>query len=303
MTVHNQPIMERTELPPQGKTAAALRKAKKVAAKQVAPVQPPPQPEFRTATPRTPRAKRAAKRADSGDPSHAPLFRPPPPLVPPIQPCILRGVGSADGEQLARNASLLQRQCAKGLPAWSDIQFHGDVLALQGVDLGAAETAVRHPESVSIDAETGRARHPILRFMLGDVLVAVGFRQNPPMIIAAYFSARLVPDTHRTPERLGGGGNKAKTGVPTSARALLMRLRGLGAEVDEGDDDLATVSLEGKELGKIMLGRRASRASCGNDWQRMQRKIPRDSAAGQGEYLTISDGEVVQRQDPGLHRR
>jgi len=277
VTVHNNPVMEHQQLPPQGKTATAMRRAAKAATPTKA-AQPPPPPAKRTARART--AKKSTPPKADGEPSPSPrpappaFFRPEQPPLPPIHPVRLPGTGTAEGPRLAGNAVQLLQLCAHGIPPECDIQFHGDVLALAGVDLPAAEAAVRQPEAVNIaTVETESAKHAVLRFMLGDVMVVVGFRQHPPMIIAAYFNARLIHDTHRTPERLGGGGSKAKQGVPTTPGALVMRLQGLGAEVDRHEDDLATVRYDGHDLGKIMLGNRASKDSCSQNWQRMQRRI------------------------------
>jgi hypothetical protein len=167
--------------------------------------------------------------------------------------------------------------CQNGLPAETAFVYHPDVLALHG--FGDAEEEIRatlrQPSRVEIRPETAKKRYPVLGFWRGDVNVILGLqRPSQPAVIAAYYDSLLAHDTHRVNSH-GGGGSRGEDGIPKTPQAVARRLRQLGAEVDTANPRATStkVIFRGQDLGAISLGSSVNRATCQQDWQRMQRKI------------------------------
>lgn len=182
-------------------------------------------------------------------------------------------------QALDMTAHELLKQCEGGLPPEIPFLFHPEVLAMEGFKDAEDEirATLRYPDRVEIRPETGKKRYPILGFWRGDVNVILGMRQpNRPAVIAAYYTALLMPDIHRVRHVGGGGAKREDNGLPRNPGQVIRALRALGAEVANTNPrdvaGTASVTFEGQELGSISVGRTA-RATCERDWQRMQRKI------------------------------
>lgn len=261
--------MRTIELPPQGQTRVEMKKAtKKPPKKAVAPPQPAaPKPVAPKASERKTTTKKSAAPAAFKEPSHPipeqrseSLYR------------TLPGSGAErDPEKLAGNAYHLSQACISGIPEEFPVEYHADVLALVGVDLAIAETTVRRPERVVIAEQTGEKGYPVLRFHRGSVVVAVGFRDAQPMILAVYL-AEQIDRTRAASGTSGSGGSRRKEGVPRTVAQLVKRLKELGVTFDQ-DEEHPVVLFEGNDLGKITLTRVRSKDDIESDWQRIQRKV------------------------------
>lgn len=180
------------------------------------------------------------------------------------------------GEQFEQNAWRLQARISKGVGPDMALKFFDEVTALHGVDLDMVESVVRQADKVTVDGSTATRKYPVLHFQRGDVLVVVGFRQDTPLIMAAYFSGpgmSGIPTGHGN-RGAGGGGARKATGLPTSVNAVVTRLRSCGAEVKEDPGgNTAEVWFAQQSLGKIQTGIRATKDTCRSDYQRCIRKI------------------------------
>ena len=167
------------------------------------------------------------------------------------------------------------QRCATGVPPECDLQVHQGVLAMWGIDLNLIESVARNPEHVVIAPESFEKKYPVIRFRRGDVLTVIGFqRPRTPSIIAAYVSAKLIPDDHKTQRMTGGGGARKREGVPTRPSALIRALQELGAQLDiDLTTNRAVVTYQGNNLGQIEVGERVAKDTCTSSYQRMQRKI------------------------------
>lgn len=183
------------------------------------------------------------------------------------------------GFELDATANDMRMACDRGLPAAVPYMIRDDVLALEGFDESAVERALREPDRVEIRPETAEKKYPVLGFRRGDVVVILGMRTpRNPAIIAAYWTSLLSgydPKAHR--DRTGGGGSKAASGLPTTPKAVIKRLKMMGAAVDLDPSSVsaatAEVRYDGQSLGKISIGEHVDRATVESDYQRMQRKI------------------------------
>lgn len=150
-----------------------------------------------------------------------------------------------------------------------------DVLALEGMDLGIVEDALRHAERVEVRPESKPKGYPILGFHRGDVLTVLGFK-NPekPCVIAAYVSSRLEHDTHRVEHHGGGAGGKAEKGLPKTPTQLLSRLRSMGCKTEpDAAHQRAVVTYDGHDLGKVSIAQGTTRQQVETDYQRCVRRV------------------------------
>lgn len=177
-------------------------------------------------------------------------------------------------------ASEILESLRGGLPGVFRVGYHPEVLALQGLDIGQVEAALRRPQYVEIRPESGEKKYPILGFRRGDVFVILGMRTpTSPIVIAAYWSSLLDSPTGRPfgqRAATGGGGSKKSAGLPTSPRALVTQLRARGGYVPENwelADKAVDVSYRGQDLGKITVGPGTGRKQVQTDYQRVVRKM------------------------------
>jgi len=278
ITVHNHPvILEAPKKKAPAKKAAPRKRAvprKKETAKPkpVPAPQPEPQPLKVLETPATKAAKPE-------------LFREPAPVV---QESTLRKYDrelppefqvAAAWAQLNVDhvATALLNRCRNGLPDVLPLDMHPEVLALEGINFEIVKASVRHPSYVEIAGmDTKEKGYPILRFYRGDVMTVVGMRDvQVPIVIATYATSRLDPDQHRagTMKGTGGGGARRRAGLPGTPKAVVTRLRSMGADclLDELHDTPVSVTYRGQDLGKVPA--KGSKADCESAYQRIVRKM------------------------------
>jgi hypothetical protein len=184
---------------------------------------------------------------------------------------------SVSDAELDSTAYQLLVKCMNGLPDEYGYDYKDDVLATAGFQHEDVDSALRNPDRVEIRPESWdkEKRYPILGFYRGDVCAILGMRiPAKPRVIAAYWQSLMLADTHRV-GRVGGGGSKKQTGLPTRPTAAIERLRAKGAEIpDPGPDEKpVTVMYHGQDLGKISTDRKTSKATVQSAYQRMLRKI------------------------------
>ena len=182
-----------------------------------------------------------------------------------------------DSIALTRSANSLRDKFQHGVPGNIRPSYKDEVLEVWAVTVDMMEGTLRHPERVEIRPETydETKRYPVLGFHRGDMVVILGLKYPAtPAVIAAYASAKLMHDTHRV-GHTGGGGAKAKAGLPKTAREVIKTLkdRGCKIEVDELSDKPVEVSYKGESLGKISTASNTPRATAEGDYQRTIRKM------------------------------
>lgn len=306
VTIHNRPQMTRTELAPAGQTAKVLKrkgpvpKAPKTPLRRVqlvndrqgsadrsmAMIPPEPLPEIPAAQESVDFAPTFSSGSVVAWSSDKDTVIDPATKIRVLPGCRSNGRGilaEPEDERMWRDANewentvgYVMRRCANGVPPECDLQVFDGVLAMWGIDLNLIESVARNPEHVVVAPESFEKKYPVLRFRRGDVLTVIGFqRPRTPSIIAAYVSAKLLPDDGK-PQRAtaGGGGSRKRDGLPTRPSTLLRALKTLGAQLDI---DLATnravVTFQGNDLGQVDVGEGVPKETCISSYQRMQRKI------------------------------
>lgn len=171
---------------------------------------------------------------------------------------------------------------ARTFDLWTDLKggcdrpfvYLPEVLDLAGLDQDQVESAVRHPERVTIRPESTTKGYPVLGFHRGDMQAILGFRdQMKPAVIAAYWQPIGLADGYHV-DRHGGGGAKKSSGLPTTVRASVKALRQRGFEIPE-EWERATqpveVCYQGQTLGKMKV-HLANKQQVQGDYQRLLRQ-------------------------------
>lgn len=165
---------------------------------------------------------------------------------------------------------------------WTDVksgcdrpfEYLPEVLALQGLDKEAVETAVRKPQHVEIRPESREKKYPVLAFRRGDIQVVMGFRDRlKPAVIACYWRPLLEHD-HHVVNRHGGGGARKSTGLPTTVKAAVTQLQREGLtfpDTWESATSPVEVSYRGKVLSKMKV-HLSNKTQIQSDYQRLLRQ-------------------------------
>lgn len=252
-------------------TRAAGRHPEYVFCKTTRLVAPPPEPDPPAYT-AMPEPEPAPEPEPDDDAAERSTWSREPWNPPPFTDEQLRAM---DDENVKVTAHQVRMMCDSGIPVSVPFICTPDVLGLYGVPMGDAEACIRKPQWTEIRPESFDKKYPIIGFHRGDMTVIMGFRfLRKPAAMAIYIGSMLEHDTHRTPERTGGGGSKSKAFVPKTTPALIKVLKASGATAApdvHSTSGAYVVTFRGQVLGRITD--KMNRAQVDSDYNRLRRKM------------------------------